>query len=487
VKARRPDVGNYWGDAGGWIASAQRAGFPTGRTPTVGAIAVYPPFVNGAGGSGHVAIIEGVSGGRIYVADSNWVAPLTIGHHWSSSAGLSFIYFRGQNPGPPAPPSFTASLDAQFPANAQGNAYVIAGAAPVPGGWNIRFNQPFNASSFVMQPATPVADARFTGGNGAIHGTVAANDDHVGFFRTPLYAPVATPAGTYFMQWNVVDTATGQISGLLPSLNLVVSSPAFTASLDAQSPADNSGQVYVDAGGPAVPLAYNVRYNQPFNPSSFVLRPVTQTTVSRFISIASDWAGTRTPTDDHVGFFRASVSAPSGTAPGTYFIQWNAINAATGTYGGLQPSFKLVVSAPPAPPGQPCPVPAPGGPYPLTSDPSFTASLDAQFPADAQGKVYLSPGGTVRVGYNVRFNQVFSAQYFVLRTDTPGTINYFSDHKGDWYGTQPANDNHVGFYRANVAVPSCTPTGQYQLKWNVINMATGKFGGLQPSFVLVVQ
>ena len=51
-------LGNYWGNAKDWIASAQAAGHSVGTTPVAGAIAVWP---NEGGGYGHVAYVTSVS------------------------------------------------------------------------------------------------------------------------------------------------------------------------------------------------------------------------------------------------------------------------------------------------------------------------------------------------------------------------------------------------------------------------------------------
>jgi surface antigen len=264
--------------------------------------------------------------------------------------------------------------------------------------------------------------------------------------------------------------------------------PPFSAGLDAQFPMDSASQVYVTAGEPGASIGFNVRFNQVFSVPDFVLRPNTPTTINRFSTVTGDFPGAAAPNDNHVGYFRTGVRAPAGTAPGTYLMQWNAIRKSTGQFGGLQPSLKLVVLPPrtSSTPDVPCSPPSPGGPFTLTADPGFKATLDAQFPVNQEGNVYASKGTTVQFGFNVRFNQVFQPQTFSLRTDTPGTINYFSDHPGDWSGTLAPNDDHVGYYRATVTVPACTAPGKYPLRWNLINLTTGKWAGLQPSFLLVV-
>ncbi len=91
--------------------------------------------------------------------------------------------------------------------------------------------------------------------------------------------------------------------------------------------------------------------------------------------------------------------------------------------------------------------------------------------------MFVPPGGAVSFGFNVRFNQPFQPSNFSLCTDTPGTINFFSSKKGDWLGSIPLNDNHVGYFRANISVPACVPPGNYFLSWNVINLATGRWRG----------
>ncbi len=63
-----------WGNAGDWAGpwGADRAG-AYDYTPSVGAIAVFKPYGrSGAGDVGHVAIVIGVHGGTIDVAEYNW-------------------------------------------------------------------------------------------------------------------------------------------------------------------------------------------------------------------------------------------------------------------------------------------------------------------------------------------------------------------------------------------------------------------------------
>ena len=120
--------------------------------------------------------------------------------------------------------------------------------------------------------------------------------------------------------------------------------PPFTASLDAQFPSDAAGNATLRPGQ-NVEFGFNVRFNQPYD-TRFVLRPTTGENVGRFSSMKGDWPGVRPANDGAVGYFRARLSVPVGTAPGRYFVQWDVVNAATGQVAGLQPSFSVNVPAP---------------------------------------------------------------------------------------------------------------------------------------------
>ena len=69
AKALAPWAGNYWGNGGQWAANARRAGFRTGSTPEVGAIACWDD-----GGYGHVGVVTHVeSNTRIQIQESNYL------------------------------------------------------------------------------------------------------------------------------------------------------------------------------------------------------------------------------------------------------------------------------------------------------------------------------------------------------------------------------------------------------------------------------
>ncbi len=63
AKKMRPDVGNHWGNARNWAASARQAGFPVSATPRAGDIVVLQPGVQRVNRTyGHVAYVTTVRG-----------------------------------------------------------------------------------------------------------------------------------------------------------------------------------------------------------------------------------------------------------------------------------------------------------------------------------------------------------------------------------------------------------------------------------------
>ncbi|EPT82289.1 peptidoglycan hydrolase PcsB [Streptococcus agalactiae] len=75
-------VGNYWGNANQWGASARAAGYSVGTTPRVGAVAVWP---YDGGGYGHVAVVTSVANNSsIQVMESNYAGNMSIGNYRGS-------------------------------------------------------------------------------------------------------------------------------------------------------------------------------------------------------------------------------------------------------------------------------------------------------------------------------------------------------------------------------------------------------------------
>lgn len=94
VKATATWVGNYWGNANMWPASARAAGFSVGTTPAVGAVIVWP---YDGGGYGHVATVIAVNGSNIQVVESNYAGHMTIGNYrgwFTPDSSVSYIYPR---------------------------------------------------------------------------------------------------------------------------------------------------------------------------------------------------------------------------------------------------------------------------------------------------------------------------------------------------------------------------------------------------------
>ena len=95
AKTLAPWAGDYWGNGAQWATSADAAGFRTGSTPQVGAIACWND-----GGYGHVAVVTAVSSSTsIQVSESNYGGNRTIGNKrgWfnpttTSEGFVTYIY-----------------------------------------------------------------------------------------------------------------------------------------------------------------------------------------------------------------------------------------------------------------------------------------------------------------------------------------------------------------------------------------------------------
>ena len=95
AKTLAPWAGDYWGNGAQWATSAAAAGFRTGSTPQVGAIACWND-----GGYGHVAVVTAVSSSTsIQVSESNYGGNRTIGNKrgWfnpttTSEGYVTYIY-----------------------------------------------------------------------------------------------------------------------------------------------------------------------------------------------------------------------------------------------------------------------------------------------------------------------------------------------------------------------------------------------------------
>lgn len=62
----------WFGSAYQWLSQAAAAGYATGHTPAVGAVAVWYAGQGGASGAGHVAYVEAVGNGTFTISEMNW-------------------------------------------------------------------------------------------------------------------------------------------------------------------------------------------------------------------------------------------------------------------------------------------------------------------------------------------------------------------------------------------------------------------------------
>ena len=88
VAGRRPVPAN-WGNARTWFARAQGAGWATGTTPAIAAIAWTP-----AGYYGHVALVEDVNAesGEVLISEMNYFGPYQLDKRWVSAGTFKYIY-----------------------------------------------------------------------------------------------------------------------------------------------------------------------------------------------------------------------------------------------------------------------------------------------------------------------------------------------------------------------------------------------------------
>lgn len=82
VKSLADWVGNYWGNANEWGASARKAGYTTGTTPQVGSVVVFPNVMYEGINYGHVAYVTHVyDDGSIEVMEANYGGNQSIGNY----------------------------------------------------------------------------------------------------------------------------------------------------------------------------------------------------------------------------------------------------------------------------------------------------------------------------------------------------------------------------------------------------------------------
>lgn len=86
VAKRRPIPGN-WGNARDWVVRAKAAGFSTGKNARVGAIAQTRDGVYG-----HVAYVEQIQDGKVYVSEYNYVGWNRLSYRWAGENEFTYIY-----------------------------------------------------------------------------------------------------------------------------------------------------------------------------------------------------------------------------------------------------------------------------------------------------------------------------------------------------------------------------------------------------------
>ena len=91
AKTLAPWAGDYWGNGAQWATSAAAAGFRTGSTPQVGAIACWND-----GGYGHVAVVTAVeSSSRIQsIRIKLWWKPYNRKSPWMVQSNYNFFRLR---------------------------------------------------------------------------------------------------------------------------------------------------------------------------------------------------------------------------------------------------------------------------------------------------------------------------------------------------------------------------------------------------------
>lgn len=87
VKQKRPDIGNFWGNANRWISSAQAQGFATGSKAKVGAIGVTQE-----GGMGHVVYVEKIGKGVVRISEMNYNGLYNMSTRTVPESSFQYIY-----------------------------------------------------------------------------------------------------------------------------------------------------------------------------------------------------------------------------------------------------------------------------------------------------------------------------------------------------------------------------------------------------------
>lgn len=85
--AGRRQIPGGWGNAVSWFSRARSAGWSTGTTPAIAAIAW-----TSAGTFGHVALVEAIDGNQVLVSEMNYRGAYIIDKRWVSATSFKYIY-----------------------------------------------------------------------------------------------------------------------------------------------------------------------------------------------------------------------------------------------------------------------------------------------------------------------------------------------------------------------------------------------------------
>lgn len=212
------------GNAGDWLAEAQSGGIPTGSTPAVGSIAVFLPYVDGAGGFGHVAYVEAVNAnGTITVSEYNYYHPLGFDTRTLPAADVSgFIYG-----GPVKPPAFTPAQ---------------AGA---PSGYHVYGT----ASEGLIEHSAPDTSSPKTGtlANGAAVNIVCQTQSSSAVNGSTIWDKLAN--GSYVSDYFVDTPIVGSFTASIARCNVPPPAPAASTPPTSTPPAGSGKYQIANAAG----------------------------------------------------------------------------------------------------------------------------------------------------------------------------------------------------------------------------------------------
>lgn len=212
AKYKRPDIGNWWGNAHMWRDRARQEHFTVGYTAQVGAVVVFQQGAQGADWTyGHVAYVESVGGdGTFTVSEMAWggwigesscVKNSKTTYRETGDESVTFIYSSGSQPNPnptpvptaPSPPTESLTIISASP---QGASY-SPGQAFHP-------DVVVQTNGFTLDCSKDFLENR----DGNLYTTwpiqgceAIGNNRYRIYFNTPMQAPDGN--GTYRSRWQI--------------------------------------------------------------------------------------------------------------------------------------------------------------------------------------------------------------------------------------------------------------------------------------------